>query len=458
MSNITALVINACGREGRLAISALSNNATEIWAVTRDGEGLHKDYADSKAVRHIAGDCKSEEDWHNIERMIGEKAISPTIIIHCPIGLSGSEGAEAEIHSAWLSAKFANNLLPAKDAVFLTILREAGGDVDKAAVERATIFAARCAQLDAFRDEKFIRSNRLTLSGDCSDEYVIANIAALCDTRSSFVAGADIRLEPALPSGGSSSNLEGKTILITGATSGIGRATAIEIGRRGGWVAVGGRKPDLGEETVALVREAGGEALFVPLDVTDPAAWDQAVATILSERGSIDGLVNNAGEAKNLPISELTEDVVRFLVHLNYGGCRLGMTSLLEPLGKSSGTIVNVASVAGLRAGFGGSAYGASKAAMIALSQSFAANIAGPKNVRVNCIQPGLIWSESVADSLGEEGAQQFREMIEGKTPLGRVGYPDEVGRFIAFLLSDAAAPIYGQAIPVSGGLELLHP
>jgi NAD(P)-dependent dehydrogenase (short-subunit alcohol dehydrogenase family) len=96
---------------------------------------------------------------------------------------------------------------------------------------------------------------------------------------------------------------------------------------------------------------------------------------------------------------------------------------------------------------------------MIGLSRGYAAAFAaGGKAVRVNSIQPGLIWSDSVADSLGDEGARQFRAMVEPKTPLGRVGQPEEVGMVIAYLLSDAAAPINGQAISVSGGLELGWP
>jgi NAD(P)-dependent dehydrogenase (short-subunit alcohol dehydrogenase family) len=135
------------------------------------------------------------------------------------------------------------------------------------------------------------------------------------------------------------------------------------------------------------------------------------------------------------------------------------MEAMAPLLGKGGGVVLNISSVAGIRAGPGGSAYGATKAAMIGLSRGYAAAFAaGGKAVRVNSIQPGLIWSDSVADSLGDEGARQFRAMVEPKTPLGRVGQPEEVGMVIAYLLSDAAAPINGQAISVSGGLELGWP
>nr|WP_246543873.1 SDR family NAD(P)-dependent oxidoreductase [Novosphingobium profundi] len=311
--------------------------------------------------------------------------------------------------------------------------------------------------LDASKAGIRLRSNRLALSPEAASEPAIAAIRALTDRRASFLAGADVSLAPTAQTGAELS-LAGKTVLVTGATSGIGRASAIEIGRLGGHVLVGGRKPDLARETLDLVREVGGDGEFLALDVTDASAWAAVAERIARRGGALHGLVNNAGEARNQPIGELHEDVPRFLNHLNYGACRLGMDSLLDVLAAGEGAVVNVASVAGMRAGFAGSAYGGSKAAMIGLSQSYARAVAAPRGVRVNAIQPGLIWSDSVIDALGEEGARAFRDMIEGKTPIGRVGAPDEIGRFVAYLLSDAARGISGQAIPVSGGLELVHP
>ncbi|MCW1383807.1 SDR family oxidoreductase [Novosphingobium sp. KCTC 2891] len=434
---LQALVVNSGGREAALVRSALSGcSITEI---------------DAPLV--------VESRWVDLEAGFAASGRRFDIIVHCPLGASDAAGVEREILSAWLTAKYANRVCAEGEPTLLTITRE-NLDVpaiDADAAANAIRVATQAAMLDASARKVRLRSNRLAIPAGAEEALVIETVRALCDARASFVAGADLFLGTRSAQRFTRS-LTGKAVLVTGATSGIGRASAIEIGREGGWVAIGGRKPDLAAETLALVREAGGDGCFIPLDVTDAAAWADAARVIAAERGALHGLVNNAGEAKNLPIDELDAGVPQFLVNLNYGGCRMGMDAMLDLLAAGQGSVVNVASVAGMRAGFGGSAYGASKAAMIGLSKSYARVIAGPRGVRVNAVQPGLIWSDSVADSLGEEGAQRFRLAIEGKTPIGRVGTPDEVGRFIAFLVSDAAGALTGQAIPISGGLELVHP
>ncbi|WP_157812542.1 SDR family NAD(P)-dependent oxidoreductase [Novosphingobium kunmingense] len=273
------------------------------------------------------------------------------------------------------------------------------------------------------------------------------------------MSGAELSLAAGTAPESAQPDLAGKAILVTGATSGIGRSVAIEIGRQGGFAFVGGRKLDLAEETLTLVRAAGGDGLVVPLDVTSAAAWREAAERIKSVRGLLHGLVNNAGEAKNAPIEQLDEDDLAVLSAINIRGVRLGMDAMETLLAQGRGCVINIASVAGVRAGPGGSAYSATKAAMVGLSRGYAAAYARAANpIRVNSVQPGLIWSASVADSLGEDGARRFRAMIEPKTPLGRVGLPEEVAGPVAFLLSDAAAAITGQAINVSGGLELGWP
>ncbi|TYC85021.1 SDR family NAD(P)-dependent oxidoreductase [Novosphingobium sp. BW1] len=432
-----ALIVNAASPEGALAAAALSGHDLTTLDAGLPDQAAWDDFA-----------AKAEAQGHGFD-----------VIVHCPRGGEGPDGVEDEILSAWLTAKFANRICAPGEPALITLLRQAEGTgaIDTEAAANGIRYATWSAMLDASKRDVHLRSNRLTLAPGTTPEQIVAALQMLADTRASFIAGADIRLEPASGTAPSTS-LAGKAVLVTGATSGIGRASAIEIGRQGGFVFVGGRKPDLAEETLALVREAGGDGAFIRLDVTDTSAWEAAAATIRERHGALNGLVNNAGEAKNLPIEDLNEDVPRFLVQLNYGGSRRGMDVLLPLLEAGQGSVVNVASVAGMRAGFGGSAYGASKAAIIGLSQSYDQAIAAPRKVRVNAIQPGLIWSDSVTDSLGEEGARQFRAMIEGKTPIGRVGTPDEVGRFVAFLVSDAAAGIHGQALPVSGGLELVHP
>jgi len=446
-----ALVTNAGTPEGRAAVEALLGMCGTVFVA---GEGPLPEEGKIPANHS----CANEAVWQAMMAEItGDSPLD--VLIHCPVSGSGMETAQTQLRENWLAAKFANVGLSADEGVFISILRDGveSGDADMAAVCEGMVISTRAAQIDAAREGKRLRSNRLIASPDCDAGDLREAISALAGPAGSFMAGADLRLS-ASAGGACSTSLEGRSFIVTGATSGIGRATAIEIGRRGGWVGVAGRKPDLGEETLAAVREAGGDGMFIRLDVTDPQAWNSAVDQVVEQTGALHGLVNNAGEAKNAPISQLSEDVIRFLVDLNYGGCRRGMTAAIEALGKSGGAVVNVSSVAGIRAGPGGSAYGASKAAMIGLSQMFHQTEAAPRGARVNVIEPGLIWSDSVADALGEEGAQAFREMVVANTPLGRVGLPEEVGRFVAYLLSPAASGIGGQSIPVSGGLELLHP
>ena len=155
-----------------------------------------------------------------------------------------------------------------------------------------------------------------------------------------------------------------------------------------------------------------------------------------------------------------TRTTLSFLLAVNYEAPFFGMRATL-PLMRASGggSIVNIASVAGLRAAAGNSAYGGSKAAMIGLTRSFAHAVAGETpSIRINALAPGLIWSDSVAASLGEEGARSFRAFVEPKTPIGRVGTPEEIATMIAYLLSDSASAMHGQTLTVSGGLELNFP
>lgn len=465
MTALLALVSNAGSRFGVWTAQALAGRYHRIVAAIP----ADCDPAILAALGAIAGvelviaDCTSEAGWQYLAGRPEAAAGAIDLMIHCPHPALGEAMAEDALMSAWLGAKHANPFMAARPGILLVqcLASEPGAvspELDAAA--NAMRISMPAALLDAMKAGLSLRSNRLLFPQGVEQAYFQAAVAALTDDRSAFMSGAELALSARrCPLATASARLDGKTILVTGATSGIGRAIAIEIGRLGGWVAVGGRKPQLAEETLAMVRDAGGDGMTVTLDVTDAAAWERAVAAILDARGAVHGLVNNAGEARNRPIAELAAADLSFLTGINYRGCRLGLDHLLAPISASGGgAVVNIASVAGIRAGFGGSAYGGSKAAMIGLSQSYARSHPAAQMVRVNAVQPGLIWSDSVADSLGEAGAASFRAMIEPRTPLGRVGNPEEIGRTVAFLLSDAAAAITGQAITLSGGLELNYP
>lgn len=364
------------------------------------------------------------------------------------------------IRTAWLGAKHALSLFAASgQGILLTLGRQSIVN-DPAPNVTAAMESIRMmcgsALLDAHRSGIALRSNRLFCAPQAEAQSIAQAILMLTDERSAFMSATELRLSDA-KSG--SPDLTGKSVLVTGATSGIGRTMALTMGRLGAWVAVAGRQMTLAEETLALVREAGGDGIIVPLDVTERADWAAAAETILAERGVVHGLVNNAGITLNRPISDLQMDDLNALLAISCSGARLGMDAMTDLLAAGRGAVVNTSSVGGIRSLPGGSVYSAAKAAVIGLSRGYAAKwAASGTSIRVNTIQPGLIWSGSVARSMGEEGAAHFRAMIEPKTPLGRVGTPEDVAAVAAFLISDAAAAIDGQSITISGGLDLCFP
>lgn len=406
----------------------------------------------------LALDLDDDASWNRMSDALLRRYGPLDALVFCapPADVPGGQ----VIARQWFALREMLRLLPEGErGVFLSQhLAPDGARPGRAAAIEGQRIGMGAAVIDGIAMGRRPRANRLVLDEKAAPSAVAETVRFLCDARSAFLCGAEVGLD-ATPSEGDP-RLDGRTILITGATSGLGRAAAVLAGQLRAFVAIGGRKVTLAEETLAMVREAGGDGMVVPLDVTDASAWARGIESIVAARGALHGLVNNAGESVNRRLDQLTGDDLGFLLAVNYTGTVIGMDAALGALRASGGgSIVNVSSVAGIRGGPGAAAYSTTKAAVIGESLSRARALAGDTTrIRVNALQPGLIWSDSVADSLGEAGAQAFRARIEPQTPLGRVTTPEEVAEPLCWLLSEAAAPVTGQAINVSGGLELNFP
>ena len=243
--------------------------------------------------------------------------------------------------------------------------------------------------------------------------------------------------------------LDGKVALITGGSSGIGKATALAFAREGAKVAIGARRESEGEAVAKEIRDAGGEAIFVKTDVTDPAQVEALVQAAVDTYGRLDIAFNNAGtEGDRLaPIIEDTEENIRRIFDVNVLGVWHSMRAQIPHLVERGGTIINNSSVAGRRGFSAFSAYVASKYAVEGLSRSIAQELAASK-VRVNTVAPGPIETALLDRATGGDPSG-FVSMV----PMGRTGKPEEVSAAVVFLASDASSYVTGQSISVDGGM-----
>jgi NAD(P)-dependent dehydrogenase (short-subunit alcohol dehydrogenase family) len=246
--------------------------------------------------------------------------------------------------------------------------------------------------------------------------------------------------------------LEGRVALVTGAASGIGRATAELVAAMGARVLASDVDADAGAAVVAALRERGAEARFVAADVTDGGAVRAAVADAVEAFGRLDCAANCAGVGGgHASTHEYPEDEWDRIVAVNLRGTWLAMRAEIEAmLAAGGGAIVNVSSTLGLRGSPFGSPYSASKHGVLGLTRTAALEYAA-HGIRVNVVCPGAIDTPMMDATF--ERFPGFKEALTGFVPMGRMGGPDEVAGAIAWLSSDAASFVTGEALTVEGGL-----
>ena len=245
--------------------------------------------------------------------------------------------------------------------------------------------------------------------------------------------------------------LEGKTALVTGGTSGIGRDTAVLFAKAGAKVVIAGRREVEGNESVEFVRAAGGEALFVKADVSKAAEVENLVKKTVEKFGRLDVAFNNAGiEGKPAPIISQSEDDWDRTININLKGVWLCLKYEIRQMLKQGGggAIVNMASVLGLTGWAGNATYSASKHGVIALTKAAALENARNR-IRVNAVCPAVIET-----AMGERafGAPEVKKYAIGLHPLGRFGKPMEVAEAVLWMCSERASFMTGQPLILDGG------
>ena len=248
--------------------------------------------------------------------------------------------------------------------------------------------------------------------------------------------------------------LSGKVALVTGAATGIGRSTSILLAREGAKVAVTDVKHDDAKETVRLIREAGGDAEYWALDVTSEDEVESVLTHVRETWGPVNVLVNNAGiVSSGTPTHETTQDEFERVQRINMTGVFLCTKHALpHMLEVGRGSIINVSSIAGIVGNAGMSAYNASKGAVRLFTKSTAVEYAA-KQIRVNSIHPGAIWTPMVEEVVNRsEDPEAAKAGFASLHPIGHIGEPDDIGWAVVYLASEESKFVTGAEFVIDGG------
>ena len=249
--------------------------------------------------------------------------------------------------------------------------------------------------------------------------------------------------------------LKDKVALITGSSVGIGQRAALLFAREGAKLAINSQSPR-GEAVVEEIAGAGGRAVFAQGKVEDPADAQRMVDRTVDEFGRLDILVNNAGIVIPGTVDDTTiEDWDRTMAVNVRGVFLVSQAAVQHMLRQGGGTIIHVASVAGVKGLKDRAAYCASKGAVVALTRAMAADYVD-RNIRVNCINPGTTLTPSLQDRINAfDDPEEAKKMFVSRQPMGRLGDPDEIAAGILYLASDEASFMTGTTLNIDGGLTI---
>jgi len=245
------------------------------------------------------------------------------------------------------------------------------------------------------------------------------------------------------------SSLSGKVAVVTGASRGIGAAIARRLAADGANVVVNyARSSDAAEKLARHIGGSGKKAIAVQADVSKPDQVQRLFDAAVKNFGHVDIVVNNAGTAPGTPVDKITPEHFNEVFHLNVLGTIQMTVESLRHFPKTGGRIINLSSILATGTTLELSVYGASKAAVEALTRYWAQEL-GPRNITVNAVAPGLTETDMTSGI-----TEEVKKMIASRTPLGRVGKPEEIADVVAFLASDDARWVTGHTLTASGGLR----